>query len=296
MAEVAQAGREAVREAQRALWRAGTRHLPVEWQQKLALWVLHAEVALPSAKLILARVVRWLEARLGVAFPRQLPSIPAPVLLPVLLLCLRFPRMLLKQIFVAGLASVVFYEDCDICCETRASIAMVSNGCGHRCCRQCLAAYLETNLSERMARMRHARTYNIRCFGGCEERLDRRLALVGCPELRPFLRQLRRREDLISRCPEGTQWVECPGASCVSPTTMFVAPVRSHLCSPCALPALSLRPRRRRLTSFCSADCAGQRCRALVWGIAVSSASSVGCANTSGTTPTTASGVGCGIG
>ena len=180
---------------------------------------------------------------------------------------------------------MIFYEHCDICCENRASICMVSNGCGHRCCRQCLATYLETNLSERMARMRHARTYNIRCFGGCEERLDRRLALVGSRELRPFLRQLKQREDLISRCPEGIQWVECPGASCVSPTKLF-----------CCAPALCLRPHRMRLTCFCSADCAGQRCRASVWVIAVSSASSVGCANASGTIQTLASGVGYGIG
>ncbi len=60
------------------------RNLPVDWQQKLALWVLHSEVALSSAKLILLRVVRWREARLGVAFPRKLPSIRAPMFLPAL--------------------------------------------------------------------------------------------------------------------------------------------------------------------------------------------------------------------
>jgi hypothetical protein len=210
-AEVAQAARGAVQEARRVLRGAFSRHLPVYWQRRLALWWINVEVALPSANLVLERAMRWLESRMSVTLPRQLPAIPTPVLFPLFLFCLRFRNMLLKHLFLLGLASVIFNEDCDICCETKSSVFMVSNSCGHRCCRKCLSMYLETNLHERIARMRHARGFTIRCFGGCEERLDRRLAFVGCPELRPFLRLLKRREELISRCPQGTQWVECPG-------------------------------------------------------------------------------------
>ena len=210
LAEVALAARGAVQEARRVLWGAVSRHLP-HWQRRLALWWINVEVALPSAELVLERAMRWLESRMSVTFPRQLPAIPTPVLFPLFLFCLHFRNMLLKHLFLLGLASVVFNEDCDICCETTSSVFMVSNSCGHRCCRKCLAMYLETDLHERIARMRHARGFTIRCFGGCEERLDRRLAFVGSPELRPFLLLLKRREELISRCPQGTQWVECPG-------------------------------------------------------------------------------------
>ena len=49
-----------------------------------------------------------------------------------------------------------------------------------------------------------------------KEKLDRSLALIGSERMRPFLRLLRQREDLIRRCPSGTQWVECPEMSCVS--------------------------------------------------------------------------------
>jgi hypothetical protein len=214
--EVAQAAREALVAARRSLFQMLQRHVPEEWQRKIALWILHLKVAVPSLKLIVRRGKQRVETILNVTLPDvSVQSIPPWLAMFVCVLCMRYPRMLLQQMCSLGLGLYIFWEDCDICCETRASISMVSNSCGHRCCRQCLSTYLETNQQERMARMRHARTYNIRCFGGCEERLDRGLALVGSPRMRPFLRQLRRRETFIRRCPEGTQWVECPEMSCV---------------------------------------------------------------------------------
>ena len=49
------------------------------------------------------------------------------------------------QAAVVGLALCCFWEDCDLCCETCASITMVSNSCAHRCCRSCLARCFISN-------------------------------------------------------------------------------------------------------------------------------------------------------
>ena len=201
-------------------WAATMRQrVPEEWQRRFALAFLHAQIAVPSLKLIMRRVKRRLEHAFSVTLPDpatvDFAAVPGSLWAFLLFFALRHFGLVIRAACLAGLGVCIFWEDCDICCETRATITMVTNRCGHRCCRQCLASYLSTNQEERISRMRHARTYNIRCFGGCEERLDRALALAGNASMRPFLRLLRRRERLIARCPEGTQWVECPQMSCV---------------------------------------------------------------------------------
>ena len=143
--EVAQLVQEAMNEVRANCLRAARRHIPVEWQRKVALWLLHAEVALPCAKLILQRTKRRLEALFNVTIPEpgNLGAVPPHLLFFFFLMYVRYPSMLLKHAFAVGLASLVFWEDCDLCCETCASILMVSNRtCGHRCCRSCLARYV----------------------------------------------------------------------------------------------------------------------------------------------------------
>jgi len=50
------------------------------------------------------------------------------------------------------------------------------------------------------------------CFTGTKVQI---LTQKPLHQLRPFLEDLKRRSALISRCPPGSQWVECPQMSCV---------------------------------------------------------------------------------
>ena len=86
----------------------------------------------------------------------------------------RFPMLLfVTTTTIAALAITILSQrlDCPICCENRCKILIVVNSCGHMCCRICLRRYLETASDELVARLRRARRFNVRCFGGCEHLL-----------------------------------------------------------------------------------------------------------------------------
>ena len=111
-------------------------------------------------------------------------------------------------------------EECPICTERVSVLSIVSASaeCNHRCCRTCLATYLATSENERIARMRRARTYSVRCYGGCRGLLDKPLAVFGGSEaLRTCIAMQERREFLIARGGKGRggEVVECPRMSCV---------------------------------------------------------------------------------
>ena len=57
-------------------------------------------------------------------------------------------------------------EECPICCESVPIPLMVANTCGHRCCRSCLKTFIETDSVQTTSRIRHARAWHLRCFGG----------------------------------------------------------------------------------------------------------------------------------
>ena len=69
-------------------------------------------------------------------------------------------------------------EDCPICCEKRYTLMIVTNACGHKCCRRCLRRYLETELDALISRLRRARRFTIRCFGGCEQLLGKTTTFI----------------------------------------------------------------------------------------------------------------------
>jgi hypothetical protein len=83
----------------------------------------------------------------------------------------RFPTLF--SVGIVGLITLTgsllsLREDCSICCENRCKLFIVVNSCGHKCCRLCLRRYLESGLNELISRLRRARRYTIRCYGGCE--------------------------------------------------------------------------------------------------------------------------------
>ncbi|EKX51308.1 hypothetical protein GUITHDRAFT_161671 [Guillardia theta CCMP2712] len=108
-------------------------------------------------------------------------------------------------------------DECPLCCERVPYWNMVFNSCGDRCCKGCVIQYLKTDDAEKVARVRHARHWNVRCFGGCGRLLDRKLVFLSRENLRlqQCVCELQKREMLIARKPAGSDIVECPEMSCM---------------------------------------------------------------------------------
>jgi len=130
-AEVMQASQEAIRNARRSCEQWLRRNIPAKWQRRFAVWLLHAKVASPNLKLMLQRGWRRIAAVFGM--PDSLPDlpskIPTPLLISLALMYLRFPGALLKHLlglaYLFFVASLLIWEDCDICCETCSTAFMV---------------------------------------------------------------------------------------------------------------------------------------------------------------------------
>ena len=130
-AEVMQASQEAIRNARRSCEQWLRRNIPEKWQRRFSVWLLHAKVASPNLKLMLQRGWRRIAAVFGL--PDSLPDlpskIPTPLLISLALMYLRFPGALLKHLlglaYLSFVASLLIWEDCDICCETCSTAFMV---------------------------------------------------------------------------------------------------------------------------------------------------------------------------
>lgn len=102
--------------------------------------------------------------------------------------------------------------ECPICFDRR--VLWIRGPCGHGACRGCMQEHLRVNGPELIQRMKQARSFNVGCFlPDCEELLDPSLVAVFTPDMAPLVNNVRCREKLIGRNPEG--WVECPSMSCV---------------------------------------------------------------------------------
>lgn len=130
-AEVMQASQDAIRNARRSCEQWLRRNIPAKWQRRFAVWLLHAKVASPNLKLMLQRGWRRIAAVFGL--PDSLPDlpskIPTPLLISLALIYLRYPGALLKHLlglaYLFFVASLLIWEDCDICCETCSTAFMV---------------------------------------------------------------------------------------------------------------------------------------------------------------------------
>lgn len=88
------------------------------------------------------------------------------------LISFRLGPLLLCALPASVAALLLLKEDCDICYESVSPISFMYNSCGHRCCASCLRRYLESDQNEVLHRLRRARAFTIRCFGGCDQHLD----------------------------------------------------------------------------------------------------------------------------
>eukprot|EP00293_Proteomonas_sulcata_P013906 CAMPEP_0184291774 /NCGR_PEP_ID=MMETSP1049-20130417/3676_1 /TAXON_ID=77928 /ORGANISM="Proteomonas sulcata, Strain CCMP704" /LENGTH=323 /DNA_ID=CAMNT_0026599293 /DNA_START=89 /DNA_END=1060 /DNA_ORIENTATION=- len=156
------------------------------------------------------------DAAEGITLPETLPTWLAPLALSI---CMKIPQAFYFLVILSGSALMFLREECMLCCESVSPLWMVQNSCSHnhRVCRSCLRRYLDTDQREMVSRIKRARRFLIRCFGGCGSTLNRALAIVGTPstELRGCIRNLEWREMLIARCPQNSEWVECPDMSCL---------------------------------------------------------------------------------
>jgi len=204
-------------------------------RSSICRWIVEnvrPHTAVNRARGAYARLRAWVFTRHGVRLPPasairgEASAIFVPLLI-TLLLRVSILRAAVGMLSLAGigaavLAVLLIKEDCTLCCESVGMVfGMVSNACGCRCCRTCMARYLDTD-EDLLSRCRRARAWTKRCFGACGAPLDQRLAIVATAQepLRTILLQLHRREELIARCEGGAEargraWVDCPEMSCV---------------------------------------------------------------------------------
>lgn len=101
-------------------------------------------------------------------------------------------------------------KECPICCEDVISIKVISSGCAERCqaCISCCKCYLSTDEVESISRMRRARSFNIRCFGGCGGRLRQVVAYAyGTEAHRCCINALEAQTRLIENVPANSSLV-----------------------------------------------------------------------------------------
>ena len=92
--------------------------------------------------------------------------------------------------------------ECPICCEIVSAYLMVANvECGDKCCRNCIVRYLGMDVIEKISKLRRARMYNIKCFGGCNKLLDQKISAQYADSVafRDCLSHLAERARLISK-------------------------------------------------------------------------------------------------
>eukprot|EP00040_Diaphanoeca_grandis_P024656 m.135811 g.135811 ORF g.135811 m.135811 type:complete len:271 (-) comp29822_c1_seq1:138-950(-) len=127
------------------------------------------------------------------------------------------------------------WVECPICCEEY-HVAPVLFGrqvfcfpncppmngglCDCFCCTNCIANFLNAGGREMVRRIRHTRTFNIICPGGCGGTINRDVAFYfgGANDgLRQTLIQLRHRERLTERATLvlNVEYVECPQMGCL---------------------------------------------------------------------------------
>eukprot|EP00747_Dinoflagellata_sp_TGD_P079867 gnl/TRDRNA2_/TRDRNA2_160674_c1_seq2.p1 gnl/TRDRNA2_/TRDRNA2_160674_c1~~gnl/TRDRNA2_/TRDRNA2_160674_c1_seq2.p1 ORF type:complete len:209 (+),score=8.41 gnl/TRDRNA2_/TRDRNA2_160674_c1_seq2:145-771(+) len=101
---------------------------------------------------------------------------------------------------------------CPICFERR--VLWLRGPCGHGACRDCMKEHLRATASELKQRMRQARRFTAACFmPGCGALLDAQLLTTFVPDMKQLIKNISRRERLISRNPNG--WADCPNMDCV---------------------------------------------------------------------------------